>query len=627
VISTFFYQIQLDTDVSPNSKVLEKYRHYSHLFKNDKVASVASLKNRFEKDKFILKKVLASYGYFDSTVQYIISKDKKDLFILNMFLKLNQRFKIKKIYFSGLSEDEEDKIKKLLHSKEDTFFFEDDLSKSLETIEDYFKDRGYPFVIYFRPKIELNFAEKNLNLYIHIDKGEKKYFGSVDVKNLKYLKEDFVRANFLWKKGDLYQQYLVEQTKKKLINSGLVSYVGIKNEFSEDEALSALSTQIKVYEAPRKIFVSEVGWHKEVGDNTYGELLGRVSWKHKNLFGHGESVHLSGDLAYNVKKELPNFKSLQVKTKKPHSFNIPSLSLIAELSYMDEDTSAYKGIRYILSGGFIKEITEHLTCDAQVLFEIAAVKKEVSKEYKDDKFETDSYNFNATIVSFPMNLSLDKTNDLLDPTKGFKFNLTFEPNFFLRGKQENGKPVDKTFVSTQVSFVYLALLYKQRDKRIVFHNQFSFGNIFGAVRDEIMPHKRLYLGGVKTLRAYGEKSVGDIDNRGKPHGGISFGMWTPEFRFKFQEWGVNLHHGLGFVSSANLFDTTNKNFFNGSGISFVYYSKIVPIQIGVAVPWERQSFIFAKFIFYAHITNQSRIYQFFLCLFDQILLIKIAFFP
>ncbi|USO02376.1 MAG: BamA/TamA family outer membrane protein [Alphaproteobacteria bacterium] len=589
MISSFFYQIQLDTDISPGSEVLERYQHYSELFKSNKVSSATSLKNRFEKDKDILKKILAAYGYFDATIQHAISSKTKDFFSLSIYLKFNQRFKIRHVYFSGLTQEEEVKVQKRIYTKENNYFSENDLLKSIEVLEEYFKNHGYPFAVSFRPKLSLNFEEKTVDIYIHVDKSIKKYFHSVKVQNLKYLKEDFVRGYFSWEKGDLYQNRLTEQTKRKLINSDLVSYVSIKNELNQGEDLL---TYLKVHEAPRKVFVGEVGWQKNVGDGSYGELLGRLSWKHKNLFGRGEALNLGGDLTYDVTKEIPKFKSLQAKTKIPHAFHIPSLSLIGELSYTDEDLTAYKGSRYIFSGGFVKNITDFLSYELQLLFEIAKTEKEIATSFDNGKFTNDLEKFDATLMTFPMELVWDKTDDLLDPTKGFKAQLFFEPTFLLKGKSE--KIMDNAFLSAQMTLTHLMSLYKQQDKRVVFHNQFGLGNIFGAVRDEIMPHRRFYLGGVRTLRAYAQKSVGAIDMRGKPYGGISFGMWLPELRFKYQEWGINLHHGIGFVSGVDLWDTKDRKFFNGSGISFVYYSKIVPVQIGMAFPWERREFLSAK---------------------------------
>lgn len=587
MLSTYFYQIQLDTDAP--FEILEKYKNYSNMFKHNKVISVLSLKNRFEKDKDILRTVLASYGYFNSTVQYIISKGDKDLLILNIFLKLNQRFSVKKIYFSGLSEEEEKKIRQLIKSKEDSFLNENHLTESLTIIEHYFKNKGHPFVIVFKPKVEINFAEKNMNIYIHINKEEKKFFGPENILNLKHLKEDFIKANILWKQGDLYQKNLVEQTKKKLVDSGLISYISIKSEFNEKKDLPM---RMKVYEAPRRIFISEAGYSKELGTEDYGELSGSLSWRHKNLFGHGENIQFSGNLRQRLQKEYPYFKNLQMKIKIPHAFRYPSLSFITDLSYTVEEISAYTGNIGIISAGFEKDITDHLALEARVLFDIGDIKKSVETWNNGiSNFDQPELSeFKAKFLSFPITLRWDETNDFFDPTRGFKLDFTVEPSGFVDGSAQSAASLDKLFVLMKLSFAHAVRLYKRGEKRVVFYNQVSIGNILGATtRESIIPHKRLYLGGVRTFRAYGEKRVGDIDDMGKPYGGISFFMWMPELRFKFQDtWGINLHYGLGFVSQNHLWNRANKELFHGFGISAVYYSRIGPIQGGVAFPLGRR---------------------------------------
>ena len=584
MLSAYFYQAQLNTN-APNN-VLEAYKKHSYIFKHYKVNSVLSLKNLFEKDKEILRTVLASYGYFDSTVQYIISKEK-DYLVLNVFLILKQQFSIKNIYFSGISQNEEKALKKLIKNKENSFLDEQALSESLKLIEDYFKNKGYPFILVFTPKIELNFSEKNMNLYIHIDKGDKKFFGPVVIENMKHLKEDFVRAYFAWKEGNVYQKDLIEQTKKRLLNSGLISYIDIKHDFSDDKNLPM---KIKIYEAPRKVVIGEIGYSKELGKDNYGELSGRLSWAHRNLGGYGESIQLSGEMVQYLRHEWPRIKNAQIKHKMPHIFKSSTWALVADISYADEEASAYTGYTGKISGGFEKKITDNLVFEGRILFDIANVKKDIVT-FSSGNFQIQPLHFDTKMVSFPLLLSWHKMDDAFDPKKGFNLSARFEPNIVLEGSETSGKSIDKLFGLLQMSFEFPLLLYKRGAQRLLFYNKLSIGEIVGAQFDEVIPHKRFYLGGIRTLPAYGEKRVGDIDAKGRPFGGASFFMVMPEVRVRFQDvWGINIHYEAGFVSKQSLLISEDKDFFHGCGISAVYYSRIGPIQGGVAFPFKRRTF-------------------------------------
>src|SRR5690606_22873416 len=88
------------------------------------------------------------------------------------------------------------------------------------------------------------------------------------------------------------------------------------------------------------------------------------------------------------------------------------------------------------------------------------------------------------IGALPMQLGYDRSNDLLDPTKGFRANLRVSPEASLQGN-----------VSPYVRATFdLAGYYPVSDSLVVAART-RVGTITGAARDDIAPSRRIYAGG------------------------------------------------------------------------------------------------------------------------------------
>ena len=180
------------------------------------------------------------------------------------------------------------------------------------------------------------------------------------------------------------------------------------------------------------------------------------------------------------------------------------------------------------------------------------------------------------IAAAPLTLGYDDSDDLLDPTRGFRLagRLSPEASF-----QNSG-------------FGYLRLQidgsgYKSfaRDKYVL-AGRLRIGSIFGASRDRIAPSRRFYSGGGGSVRGFGFQDIGPKDAFDDPIGGRSLAEAAIELRARFGDFGI-----VPFVDGGQIFTGPLPRFDSfrvGAGIGVRYHTSFGPIRIDVGTPINRQ---------------------------------------
>ncbi len=194
-------------------------------------------------------------------------------------------------------------------------------------------------------------------------------------------------------------------------------------------------------------------------------------------------------------------------------------------------------------------------------------------------------------MSFPLELRWDRSNDELDPTRGFRLTGRVEPflDFF-------GEP--SRFTKAQVTGSYYLPL--ESEAKWVVASRVTLGSILGESKGDVPADERFYAGGGGSIRGYPFQSVGPLEN-GEPTGGLSVFEASLELRARLTEsFGL-----VAFVDGGSAFDANVPDFEEdilfGVGAGFRYFSPIGPFRFDIGFPLDKRENVDDSFQIYLSI--------------------------
>ncbi len=179
------------------------------------------------------------------------------------------------------------------------------------------------------------------------------------------------------------------------------------------------------------------------------------------------------------------------------------------------------------------------------------------------------------VAAAPTSLSYDGSDDLLNPTRGFRLSGRVSPELSLQAGAH-------AYVKIQID----GSAYQPLGSRIVFAERLRFGSIDGVSRDDIAPSRRFYSGGGGSVRGYGYQKIGPVDVNGDPVGGKALTEFAAEMRIRFGTFGI-----VPFLDGGNLYAHSLPKFENlrfGTGLGVRYYTSFGPIRVDVGTPLDRR---------------------------------------
>jgi translocation and assembly module TamA len=196
------------------------------------------------------------------------------------------------------------------------------------------------------------------------------------------------------------------------------------------------------------------------------------------------------------------------------------------------------------------------------------------------------------LVGAPLILTYNNSNSLLDPTRGFRFDVAATPYSRLLGS-------DLSFTSLRLSPAgYVSL---DKSARAVLAVRGSVGSILGVGRDDTPAEHRFYAGGSNTVRGFPYQKAGPLDANGDPIGGLSIVSGSVELRYRLTETiGI-----VPFIDAATVSDSRlpklDKSVFTGAGLGVRYYTSFGPIRVDIGLPVNHRHAVGAPFQIYASI--------------------------
>ena len=430
-------------------------------------------------------------------------------------------------------------------------------------------ESGYPFAEVADPELLIDHARAEGDLTLAIQPGGKYVFGSVISSDPEFLSSRHLARMARFDEGDLFQQSLQTDLRRAVIATGLVSSVTI----TPREARAPVGDQpgevaldVALERAPLRTIAAAIGYGTEDGIKVEGR------WEHRNLFPPEGTLRLRGILG--TREALA---SIGVRR---NNFRGRDQVLNVDLYASDITTEAVDSRGFGLRGTFEKV--------SNLLFQ-----KPLSWQLGGELVYTDERN--RTLRGFGIELprrkfligglfgsvTLDESDDLLDPTKGYRATL------FLAPEASRSEGSESYYLRTQAD----ASTYKSVGPAVL-AGRVRAATIVGAPLDAIAPSRRLYAGGGGSVRGYGFQGVGPRNDRGEATGGASLVEFSLEARIKTPLMGGAIELVPFFDAGTVGHDSTPDFDFvrYGAGIGLRYKTSFGPIRIDVAAPLNPSQF-------------------------------------
>jgi translocation and assembly module TamA len=427
-------------------------------------------------------------------------------------------------------------------------------------------ENGYAFAVVADPELLIDHNRDEGDLTMPVTPNGKYVFGEITSNMPRFMSPNHLGDIARFDKGDLFKRSRADDLRRAVLATGIVSSVTvIPREVTPPQPgqPGVAAVDVTMTKAPLRTIAGALGY--ETGEGPRAE----VSWEHRNLFPPEGMLRLRG--VVGTKEQLAGV------TVRRNNFKGRDQVLTLDFTADNVTRDAYEARTLSISGNFEKQTT--------LLFQkpwvwSAGLAFAVSDEREGDLSGVDTPRRTFKIVSLPLRAAYDASDNLLDPTKGFRASLRVSPE---QSWQSSG---NARYARIQFDGSY----YQPFGDAVVMAGRVRLGSIPGAPIENIAPSRRFYAGGGGSVRGFGYQKIGPRDAVGDPSGGRALTEVSLEARIKTGLFGGAMSV-VPFVDGGAVdVETTPRlnDFRIGAGLGVRYATSFGPIRIDVATPLDRQ---------------------------------------
>ncbi|MGH8520881.1 MAG: autotransporter assembly complex protein TamA [Gammaproteobacteria bacterium] len=413
---------------------------------------------------------------------------------------------------------------------------------------------GYAFAKAGKLDAVIARATKRMDVTLPVTTGPIVPMGEFAIVGADHVDQGFLRRRVLFRPGDRYHPEVMDKTRQSLIDTNLFSTVVV----AEPEKLDAsgrLPITYTVTERKPRSIGAGIGYATDEGPN------GSFFWEHRNFLGAGEK--LKSDLYLS-----PLRQEISANFVKP-DFGARKQNLLAGTSVKAEDTDAYES-KSVGAGVAIERPlgSDRVTGALGVAYRLAKIK------LKDE--EEDSFG----LLSLPGTIKMDYSDNLLDPTQGWRLN-------FLAAPYTDTLDAGVIFLKTQA--IATTYLRPSDSAKYILALRGNLGSIAGTGRNDVPADERFYAGGGGSIRGYGYQLAGPLDEEDDPVGGRSLIELSAELRYRMTDTIGLVYFIDGGTVADSALPSLEERLFAGTGIGLRYITPIGPLRLDAGVPLDRRS--------------------------------------
>lgn len=417
--------------------------------------------------------------------------------------------------------------------------------------------QGYPFVKVGQRDILLDDATWKGAYTLPVDTGPRSSFGVLRTEGDPVFSVDHLNVFPRFDQGQLYDIRLTDDLRQALVATGLFSSVSVepvRTGQTAPDGTEQVDLLVRQTKGPFRSLSGSAGYGTGEGVKV------EAAFTHRNLFPPEGALIVTGVGGTQQQGASVTFRRSNAGKRDR------TVTLLG--SVLRQDYDAFNAVTATVSG--------RISYDSTPIWQ-----KPLTYSFGFDLIGTNeqSYDFDAGgrrrrnygIVALPGQVLFDKSDSLLNPTRGYRLKLNLSPE----GAVSNGvRPYARTMVE--------ATGYYPVNDSLVIAGRARAGGIFGIDRDDLAPSRRYYGGGGGSVRGYGYQRLGPFDPEGNPVGGRSINEFAIEARYRFGDFGI-----VPFFDAGNAYEgtfPTGKDLRYGAGIGGRFYTNFGPMRVDVATP-------------------------------------------
>jgi translocation and assembly module TamA len=525
----------------------------------DKAANLAQINRRIVEDRELLDRLLRAKGYYAARVRGNVAAPAlgSDRLAVTFIITPGTRYLLSSVDVTGLAEtgEREAKLRAAFPPKAGDPVDADAIIAGQAQLETALAENGFPFAKVDEPEVRIDHEERKGDLDVIVAPGGYRRFGAIRMDDERLFDAHHAQEIARFDPDDTYMASDVEDLRRAIVATGLVSSVSLTPRDAGDG--EHVDLDVDVRPAPLRTIAGELGYGTGEG------YRAEVSWQHRNLFPPEGAVTVRG--VVGTQEQTASF------TYRRNNFHRRDNVLTGLVSVSNIRRDAYDARTITLAGALERQ--------TNILFQKNWVWRVGAELIASDEADAFSGGARRTFLigAVPLSLTYDGSDDLLNPTKGFRLGGRISPELSFQ---------NKTFGYTKVQLDGSA--YQPVGERVVVAARARFGTILGSTVDQIAPSRRFYAGGGASVRGYGYQAIGPrYGEDDDPVGGKSLAEFSLEGRIRFGNFGV-----VPFVDAGNISTSFLPRFRDlrvGAGMGVRYYSNFGPIRVDVGTPINPQA--------------------------------------
>jgi translocation and assembly module TamA len=517
-------------------------------------ANAAQLDRRAREDATLLVTLLKAQGYYDARVDtdVAVTGDKA---LVTLTATPGQRYTFRQVALPGVAAAD-GKAPALEHAfgvKPGDPVDSDAVANGEAAVKDTIGREGFPFAKVSPPQIVVDHATQTATLDMAVAPGGAKRFGRIIATTGKVFGAHHIQDIARFKPGDPYDATAIDDLDRALIQTSLVSSAKITPVPGSDPDTVDLAVALEP--APNRTIAGSLGYG--TGEGASAE----IDWTHRNLF--------PPEGALTLRSILGTQEQLGGIIFRRNNFHARDHILTLQFDASHTQLTAYKAKTFALSGSLEQQtnIFFQKKWSWSLGAELSSTTEQAANMVNGPPQEQTYF-----IAALPTALTYDGSDDLLNPTRGFRLGAHVSPELSLEGAAFG-------YARIQLD----ASAYQPVSKGLVIAERVRLGSILGAPSDAIAPSRRFYAGGGGSVRGYGYQEIGPRDAANTPIGGRSLTEFSIEARVHaFGNFGL-----VPFLDAGNIYTSTLPRFDKlrlGTGMGVRYYSSFGPIRVDVGTP-------------------------------------------
>jgi translocation and assembly module TamA len=517
---------------------------------------------RLREDEALAALLLRAEGYYDAAATGTLEQlpDQPGRLLVAITAAPGERYAFGTIEVTGPATDPPGMAREAMRIEPGDPIVADRVIASEANILLRLPERGYPFPEIGQRDIELD-PETLLGAYrLPVDPGPRARFAGFTTEGDLAFDADHVAVLARFDRDQLYDRRLVDDLREAMVATRLfdsVSAEPVLTGEAADDGTQYVNILVRQDAGPPRSLTASAGYSTGEGLRLEG------AWEHRNLFPPEGALRIAAVAGTQEQSAHVRFRRSNWRQR--------DRALLLQLEAGRRNYEAFEGYTVRLHGLVSRESTPIWQKRWTYAYGAELLATNESRFGRPRLSLSDAYFIGGLIGQ----LGYDASNDLLNPTRGFRLLARVNPEASLQDGTD-------FYVRNLIE----GSAYHPFGEDFVLAGRIRLGSIYGIPRDALAPSRRLYAGGGGSVRGFGYQQLGPRDANNVPLGGRSLNEFAIEGRYRFGNYGI-----VAFVDAGQVYESEYPRFDGlrfGVGVGGRLYTNFGPLRVDVATPIDRR---------------------------------------